>query len=642
MNNLSFLKSLLFTALAGLMFLSCDGGGAIDGPTEKPEPTPPGGEVVPPEPDKPDEPVTPSVEIPKADLLDLVFYNDGSIKDISDGGMAVTNFAGAPMVNYYNGLYSMYVAHFNHPLGKSAGSGYIKADYSALQTVKNKLSDGHSIECLFRMDKASDGSAEVKMFSAMQSGGTGFLISNASRGTQITFLPNISTTGKSNWVWTYSSIVPEVGRYYHVVGVWNKSEQKTYIYVDGVLKGSADAPGEMVFPSSASSQWFGIGGDASTSNATNAWNGDVAVARVYDDPLTAEQVSALYSKVEASSPKQEIIEVEDLSFLGECSIKPQYRYNVYGTGFKSGDSLRLESCDNQNTVFTPSVKFSSDHLSLTVPYDFKGGLYRIMLIRGGVEYPLGSAQFRISDGYVTMGTQVVAHRALHNTGAPENSIEAIKKAQQLEGLYASEIDVWVTTDGEVVVNHDSTFPTDPEKHVIQNSTFADLSAVRLSNGESVPRLKDVLDQIQRSDMKLVIEIKSHENNEKNFRCVDSCMAIVSRYSLDDKVDWIAFNYDNCKRIAAARPQAIVQYLNGDKAPSVCAADKIKGIDYKMAKLKDEWITEAHSLGMVVNVWTVDSDADMLNYIGKQVDFITTNNPQNCIALLSKKYIELPE
>ena len=536
----------------------------------------------------------------------------------------------------------MYVAHFNHPLGKSAGSGYVKADYSSSQTVKNKLADGHSLECLFRMDKASDGSAEVKMFSAMQAGGTGFLISNSSKGTQITFLPNISTTGKSNWVWTFSNVVPEAGRYYHVVGVWDKSKQKSYIYLDGVLKGTYDAPGDMVFPSSASSQWFGVGGDASTSNATNAWKGDVAIARVYDDPLTAEQVAALYSKVESSSPKQEIIEVEDLSFLGECNIKPLYRYNVYGSGFKSGDSLRLESCEDNNTVFNTSVRYSSDHLSMTIPSEIKGGLYRLMLVRGGVDYPIGSVKLRISDGYVTMGTQVVAHRALHNTGAPENSLEGIKKAQQLEGLYASEIDVWVTTDGEVVVNHDSTFPTDSDKHVIQDSKFSDLSAVRLSNGESVPRLKDVLEQIQKSDMKLVIEIKSHANDTKNFRCVDACLDLVSSYDLDDKVDWIAFNYNVCKRIAAARPKAIVQYLNGDKAPSVCAADKINGIDYKTTKLTDEWISEAHSLGMVVNVWTVDNSADMLEYISKEVDFITTNNPQNCIALLSKKFIELPE
>ena len=129
-------------------------------------------------------------------------------------------------------------------------------------------------------------------------------------------------------------MVPEAGRYYHVVGVWDKSQQKSFIYVDGVLKGTADAPGEMVFPSSANCHWFGIGGDASSSSATNSWKGDVAIARVYDDPLTAEQVSVLYSQVETSSPKQEIIEVEDLSFLGGCNLKPLYRYNVYGTGFR--------------------------------------------------------------------------------------------------------------------------------------------------------------------------------------------------------------------------------------------------------------------------------------------------------------------
>ena len=638
MNNLSILKSLSLTFAAAMILVSCEGAGEEVKPSVEPQPTPPEEEV----PPVPTEPEVPVVEVPKADLLDLEFYNDGSVKDISGGGMTIANVAGAPMVNYYNDQYSKYVAHFNHRLGTSAASGYVKADYSASQTVKNKLSDGHSLECLFRMDKVSDGSAEVKMFSAMQSGGTGFLITNSARGTQITFLPNISTTGKSNWVWTTSNIVPEAGRYYHVVGVWNKSEQKSYIYVDGELKGTADAPGDMVFPSSSSCHWFGVGGDASTSNATNAWNGDVAIARVYDDPLTAEQAAALYSKVESSSPKQEIIEIEDLSFLGECNIKPLYRYNVYGTGFRSGDALRLESCEDRNTVFNPSSKVYSDHLSITVPSELKDGLYRLMLVRGGAAYPLGSAMMRIADGYVATGTQVVAHRALHNTGAPENSIEAIQKAQKLEGLYASEIDVWVTTDGEVVVNHDKSFPTDPLSHVIQNSSFSDLSAVRLSNGESVPRLKDVLEEIRKGDMKLVIEIKSHADDAKNFRCVDSCMAQVTRYGLDDKVDWIAFSYENCKRIAAARPKAIVQYLNGDKAPSVCAADKIKGIDYKMEKLKDEWITEAHSLGMVVNVWTVNSDADMLTYISKGVDFITTNNPQNCISLLSKKYIELPE
>lgn len=93
------------------------------------------------------------------------------------------------------------------------------------------------------------------MFSSMSSGGTGFLISKADRGTELTFLPNVSTTGKSSWVWTKSGINPEAGRYYHVVGVWNKQEAKTYIYVDGELKGTMDAPGNYVPPTTTTSYW---------------------------------------------------------------------------------------------------------------------------------------------------------------------------------------------------------------------------------------------------------------------------------------------------------------------------------------------------------------------------------------------------
>ena len=100
------------------------------------------------------------------------------------------------------------------------------------------------------MDEASDGSKEIKPFSSMEKGGTGFLITKVAKGTDITFLPNISTNGSSNWIWTQSGVTPEAGKYYHIVGVWNKEEKKTYIYVDGQLKGSADANGEFVFPSS--------------------------------------------------------------------------------------------------------------------------------------------------------------------------------------------------------------------------------------------------------------------------------------------------------------------------------------------------------------------------------------------------------
>ena len=55
------------------------------------------------------------------------------------------------------------------------------------------------------------------------------------------------------------------------MGVWNKQEAKTYIYVDGELKGTMDAPGNYVPPTTTTSYWFGIGVDASATVGQNAW-----------------------------------------------------------------------------------------------------------------------------------------------------------------------------------------------------------------------------------------------------------------------------------------------------------------------------------------------------------------------------------
>ncbi|MBD4650926.1 glycerophosphodiester phosphodiesterase, partial [Xanthomonas citri pv. citri] len=61
----------------------------------------------------------------------------------------------------------------------------------------------------------------------------------------------------------------------------------------------------------------------------------------------------------------------------------------------------------------------------------------------------------------------------------ENSLAALKLAQEL-GVWGSEFDVWITTDGRIVINHDSTFPTDTRSRKIQECTFEQLSDIRLS------------------------------------------------------------------------------------------------------------------------------------------------------------------
>ncbi len=577
-------------------------------------------------------------DYPVADLLDVEFRNDGSAYDNSANRLTVNDVAGAPMVNYYSEKYSRYIAHFNHTMGESTSEGYFKVNYASNEKMSKGLADGHTLEVVFRTDELSNGSKEIKMFSSMQQGGTGFLISKTSNGTQLTFLPNVSTTGSSKWIWTGSGINPQPGRYYHAVGVWNKEKGETYIYVDGVLKGTQKAPGDYVPPTSGC-EWFGIGADAGTSGGDSGWHGDVAIARVYDKPLTANEVKALYEAVDVEQDSDPIV-LSGISYLSPCQIKDGYKYYIYANGLKSGDIVSLESLSSADTRFDCETVINSDNAKMTVPAGLTSDTYRILVKRGSASYPIGSTKIEITDNPVSIGaTEIVAHRGYHTTGHPENSIAALKAAQSL-GIYGAEFDTWITSDGVVVVNHNSTIPTDPKKQTIQNTAYADLKDVTLANGEKVPTLEDYLEQGKKSTAKLVLEIKSHSSREKNNRVVDSCMAKVSRAGMDDQVVYIAFDYENCKRIHAARPNAIVQYLNGDKAPSIVKADGITGIDYSMSSFSSHptWIADARKIGVLVNVWTVNSTAAMSSYISQGVDFLTTDYPEEAKKLLSRKYV----
>ena len=104
--------------------------------------------------------------------------------------------------------------------------------------------------------------------------------------------------------------------------------------------------------------------------------------------------------------------------------------------------------------------------------------------------------------------------------------------------------------------------------------------------------------------------------------------------MEDQVEWISFNYNNCLQVRKALPNAMVQYLasTSDNAKTPAELNKDNhhlSLDYKESLLKNHlgWIADAHKNKQVVNVWTVGK-ADFNYWIGKGVDSITTNDSKD--------------
>ncbi|MCR4920622.1 MAG: hypothetical protein K5945_02800 [Bacteroidaceae bacterium] len=572
------------------------------------------------------------VELPVADLLDVQFKADGSAVDVSPMKNTVTTPAKNGLATIWSDTYQRYIASFSNSWGSTV-SGYYKIDYTSNSKMQKALSDGHSLEVLVKANYTGTiADTEAKPFSSMQGGGTGFLIcktnASGSGGKNVyTFLPHVN----GGWKWTTSGVTPKARKFYHLVGVWNQEEGKAYIYVNGELRNTVDAAGSFKFPGSGAT-WFCIGGDPNSNGAAEAgWCGEVAVARAYDKPLVAEEVSALWAAV-ADLQGDDIEMVTDVDYLSGMPVKAGSKFLIQGKGFAEGDKVKFVPSGGGTGEFVVDTELTDGGVRIQLPNNLTTTTYSMTLMRGNKTQDLGMVKFTVVET-MPPGCKVIAHRGHWNVaGSAQNSRTSLQKALDLK-IYGSETDIWITTDGVMMVNHDASFGGVR----LETSTSEQVKALTLSNGEKMPSLEDLLNMVKADDgpTKLIIEIKTHSDPARGQAAADSTVNMVHRMGLRDRVEYIAFSLDICKRIVQDDPEAHVAYLNGDRSPAQLYEFGIMGLDYTAAKFRSNptWVTSARELGMTTNVWTIDGESEIIEMNNMGIDYITTNNPEAAARIL---------
>lgn len=245
-----------------------------------------------------------------------------------------------------------------------------------------------------------------------------------------------------------------------------------------------------------------------------------------------------------------------------------------------------------------------------------------------------AAIFVCSHVVVNAQTVVIAHRGYWDKeGSAQNSLAAFKHAQEL-GIYGSEFDVWITADGIPVLFHDAA----ADGLSIEDSTYDELQAFRLPNGEKIPTLEQYLELGRLlPEIQLVLEIKPHQRVVNEDRLVTLVLEQVDAVGLSERVDYISFSMNVCKELIRQAPDAKVAYLSGNVSPADLKTLGFSGLDYHHQVLIDhpEWIAEAKKLGLTTNVWTVNTPDMMQLFIEQGIDYITTDKPSELKQLLSK-------
>ena len=247
---------------------------------------------------------------------------------------------------------------------------------------------------------------------------------------------------------------------------------------------------------------------------------------------------------------------------------------------------------------------------------------------------LAAAMLLTGSAAVAAQPKVISHRGYWTApNSAQNSLASFTKADSV-GVFGSEIDVWLTADDKLIVNHDRVYKgTDIN---MEKSTLKEITSIVLLNGENIPTLDAYLRLVAtKPNTRLILEMKSLSDLKREDLAAEKIIKALRKYNLLDRTDIIAFSINACLAFKKLMPDGRIFYLNGDLAPRSIKKLGLTGIDYSMSVLRKnpKWVEQAHKEGLEVNVWTVDTEEDMRYFIDLGVDYITTDYPERLQALL---------
>ncbi len=265
----------------------------------------------------------------------------------------------------------------------------------------------------------------------------------------------------------------------------------------------------------------------------------------------------------------------------------------------------------------------------------------------------------------------IAHRGARSL-APENTLAAARKALE-QGADMWELDVAVTSDGEIVVIHDDTldrtcnvkelFPGKVPWRVWEfslaeiatldcgswfNTTdpFGQIKAGAVSKedtesyvGEPLPTLRQALEFTHDHNWRVNVELKDQPDDKFGQTLVEKTVNLINEFGMDkeEQVVVSSFNHEYLKIVQSLNPNIPIQALTSNKIKNL--SDYLTDLGTNTCNPKvDVWSPEElnsfNQGGIQFNIWTVNDKATMQQLIDANVHGIITDYPQILAKLLN--------
>ncbi len=209
---------------------------------------------------------------------------------------------------------------------------------------------------------------------------------------------------------------------------------------------------------------------------------------------------------------------------------------------------------------------------------------------------------------------------------PENTIIAFQKAIDL-GCDGIELDVHLSSDGEIIVIHDETIDrTTNGKGIVNQMKLSELKTFRINKKHEIPTLKEVFELINYNFL-INIELKSYETAGKVVEFIEN--QVFNNNRTLESIIVSSFDWNALQQVRFLNDEIQIGVLTAtdlDLAFSFAKFIKAKTINPYFHLLNEENVDKTQKKGFEIHTWTVNGTEDIEKMKALKVNGIISDFP----------------
>ncbi|MCR5666331.1 MAG: glycerophosphoryl diester phosphodiesterase membrane domain-containing protein [Eubacterium sp.] len=252
-------------------------------------------------------------------------------------------------------------------------------------------------------------------------------------------------------------------------------------------------------------------------------------------------------------------------------------------------------------------------------------------LAGNVAYAIRQEAVYNSD----VETYVTAHRGA-SIDCPENTIPAFEAALE-EGADEVEMDVHLSSDGEVVVLHDSnlkrTTGLDANVWELKGSEIEALDAGSWFSEEfkdvTIPAFSEVLETLEGQDIKLNVELKPDDATDG---LAEKVIDLIKEYDMESQCILSSLSYSELEDAKSYDDSFTTLYISTISYGNISELDAADGFSLEASMVTRRLVNKIHKNDKLVYIWTVNAESMQTEMFAYHVDGIITDDVSGALQI----------